>query len=271
MSNIIEEENKETKICNKCGIEKPLSEFEFRSDTKKYRNTCKECRKKYTSKWHKENLEYVKEYLQNNKEHIKARSKRYYDENREKLIEYSREYREENPLKVKEAKKKWREENKTKISNYNKDYEEIHKEERKEYKRNYHKENRKKENEYFKIHNKTRREKDSLYKIKVQLRHLIYHSFERKGYSKKTNTYKIIGTDYTTFYNYLLETFKKNYGYEWDKKEEVHIDHIIPLSEAKTEEEVIRLCHYTNLQLLKAKDNIEKSDKLNWNLEEKEE
>ena len=33
------------------------------------------------------------------------------------------------------------------------------------------------------------------------------------------------------------------------------------------EEEVINLCHYTNLQLLKAKDNLCKNSKLDWRLE----
>ena len=32
-----------TKICTKCGIEKPLSEFYFRKDNNKYRNECKKC------------------------------------------------------------------------------------------------------------------------------------------------------------------------------------------------------------------------------------
>ena len=55
---------------------------------------------------------------------------------------------------------------------------------------------------------------------------------------------------------YLLQTFKDNYGYEWDGKEQVHIDHIIPLATANTEQDIVKLCHYTNLQLLKAKDNL---------------
>lgn len=46
----------------------------------------------------------------------------------------------------------------------------------------------------------------------------------------------------------------------------VNIDHIIPLATAKNEEDVMKLCHYSNLQLLKAKDNIEKGAKLNWRL-----
>ena len=63
---------------------------------------------------------------------------------------------------------------------------------------------------------------------------------------------------------YLLKTFKDRYGYEWDGKESVHIDHIMPLATAKTEEEVIKLCYYTNLQLLKAEDNWRKSDRLDF-------
>lgn len=41
-----------------------------------------------------------------------------------------------------------------------------------------------------------------------------------------------------------------------------HIDHKIPLSSAKDEEELKKLCHYTNLQPLWAIDNIKKRDKI---------
>lgn len=48
----------------------------------------------------------------------------------------------------------------------------------------------------------------------------------------------------------------------WDNYGKWHIDHIVPLVSAKTEEEMYKLCHYTNLQPLWALDNIKKGDNL---------
>jgi hypothetical protein len=41
-----------------------------------------------------------------------------------------------------------------------------------------------------------------------------------------------------------------------------HIDHIIPLASANSEEELKKLCHYSNLQPLWSEDNLSKGDKL---------
>jgi len=46
----------------------------------------------------------------------------------------------------------------------------------------------------------------------------------------------------------------------WDNYGDWHIDHIVPLSCADTEEELKLLCHYTNLQPLWAVDNLAKSN-----------
>ena len=48
----------------------------------------------------------------------------------------------------------------------------------------------------------------------------------------------------------------------WDNYGQWHIDHIIPLSSAKTEMEIYELCKYTNLQPLWAVDNLRKNNKL---------
>ena len=73
---------------------------------------------------------------------------------------------------------------------------------------------------------------------------------------------KILGCDYQFFISHLLKTYKNNYGIDWDGIVEVEIDHIYPLSKAQTEEEVIKLCHYSNLQLLTKEDNRKKRDKI---------
>jgi len=48
----------------------------------------------------------------------------------------------------------------------------------------------------------------------------------------------------------------------WENRDEWHIDHIIPLSSATSEEEALKLYHYTNLQPLWAIDNLRKSNKI---------
>lgn len=92
-------------------------------------------------------------------------------------------------------------------------------------------------------------------------------SFRRKDKYKNKRTEEILGCTFEELYKYLLDSYKKIYGTEWNGTDKVHIDHIIPLSTVNTEEEIIKLCHYTNLQLLKASDNLSKNDKLDWKLD----
>lgn len=162
------------------------------------------------------------------KECVHLRQKEWYIKNKERILIERKEYRNKNGDKI----KKWKNENKNKI------------------------------NESRRKYTKERFEKDYIFKLKHQLRKMIFRSFERKGYIKSKHTEEIIGISVEKFYEYLLETYKSNYGYEWNGTEKVHIDHIVPLATAKTEEEVMRLCNYKNLQLLKAKDNLRKGSKI---------
>lgn len=90
-----------------------------------------------------------------------------------------------------------------------------------------------------------------------RVRCLIRQSIRKNGYSKGTKTAKILGCDFNTFWEHLLQTWEDNYGNPW-AGEEYDIDHIVPLATAKTEKDVIKLCHYTNLQMLTPKDNRKK-------------
>ena len=113
---------------------------------------------------------------------------------------------------------------------------------------------------------KQRLNEDPIYKLKQQMNNLIYYSFKRKRkYRQTSRAYKIFGCDWKTFYNHLLDTFKNNYGKDWTI-ENVEVDHIVPLSTAKTENEVIKLCYYTNLQLLTKEDNQRKGIKNNFTI-----
>ena len=165
------------------------------------------------------------------------------------------------------ANKKYKETHKEYIKKLNKQWREKNKEYKKEQDRQYYIEHKEEIREYKKQYMRKRKEEDKLFKIKCNVRNVIYYSFLRKAYYKSENTTNILGCDIDFFTNYLLETFKKNYGYEWNGKEKVHIDHIKPLKNATSEQEIIKLCHYSNLQLLKATDNLKKGYKKNYEIE----
>jgi hypothetical protein len=59
---------------------------------------------------------------------------------------------------------------------------------------------------------------------------------------------------------YLEEKFID--GMSWENQGKWHIDHILPLSSATNEDELYKLCHFTNLQPMWATDNIRKGAKI---------
>ena len=256
----------ETKICSKCKLEKTIDNFGINNG--RYRANCNQCRVLYQKEYAIKNKDkikkYQKEYRQKNIEIKRIKDREYYKNNARKISEKNR-----NNLKRKEYMKEYRKNHKEEISAKTKEYKIKNREKIKYQRKKWELKNK----NYSKIkaleyYNKNKN--DYFYKLKRNIRGLIKTSLSRRKYTKNSKTYEIIGCDYNTFINYLLQTFKNNYGYEWDKVEPVHIDHIIPLATDKTEEEVIKLCHYTNLQLLKAEDNLKKSNKLNWKLDKKE-
>ena len=229
----------ETKKCISCGLEKEINCFSYRKDIQTYRNQCKECRTKKD-----------KERIYNNKEKY------------EHYVMYHKEYRNNNKIKINKYAEKYRKANKDIIKSKQKQYyiknKEYLKAKAKEY-RLLNKENISKK----KYESKKRKlDNDVIYKLKEQTRNMIYQCFRKRHFKKNTKAEQILGCDLNYFVKHLLITYKNKYGINWDKQELIEIDHIIPLATARTEEEVKALCHYTNLQLLKKKDNRDKSDKI---------
>ena len=109
---------------------------------------------------------------------------------------------------------------------------------------------------------KQRRIDDPLYRFNKNTRSLIYKSFKKcnDSFKKNDNTENILGCSIKEFQLYLQNKF--TYGMSLDNYGKWHIDHIIPISSAKIEEDVIKLNHYTNLQPLWAEDNWKKGTKI---------
>ena len=80
------------------------------------------------------------------------------------------------------------------------------------------------------------------------------------GYFKKSKTQEILGIDWIGLKEHFERQFTK--GMNWENRDRWHIDHIIPLATAQSEDDIIRLNHYTNLQPLWAADNLSKGSKI---------
>ena len=231
----------ETRICRRCGKELPLTiEYFYRNGNSNYQYCCKPCMAILKKEWAANNRDKVNAYA------AKQRAAKT-PEQKAKTKEYMRQYHEAHKEECKEK---------------NKEYYCANREKVKEYKAKHRDRINKQKREY----EKRMRDSDRIYFLKQKIRSVIYKSFSRKGLQKISLAEEITGLSGTDLCDYLLGTFKSVYGYEWDGIEAVHIDHIIPLATANTEEEVKRLCHYSNLQLLKAFDNLSKHDKTDYEI-----
>lgn len=223
------------KICTKCKVEKEIIEFSADKNTKSgVRSHCKTC---------------LKEVYIRNQEKILARQKEIYDSEKKK------QYYQDNSEQFTERSKKYHEENKAKILltkkiNYDPNL-----------KKEYYKKNKTKINRLASNRIAEKRKTDCIFRLKHNIASLIRNGIKKKGYLKSKRTEEIIGCTIEELLNHLSSMFVE--GMSFENHGEWHIDHIIPLVTAKTEEEVIKLNRYTNLQPLWAKDNLMKSGKYN--------
>lgn len=107
---------------------------------------------------------------------------------------------------------------------------------------------------------KQRKMTDPVFKLKQQIRVNVNNAIRRIRFCKSKPTEEIVGCGIDFLIKYLEKTAIDNYRF-YDPNCQYHIDHIKPLATANTIEEVLALNHYTNLQLLTPKDNLDKSDK----------
>lgn len=225
----------ETKICGRCKIEQSVEFFGKDKHSKSgYRSACNDCRKIESKKYRENNKERrtktLKDYYDKNKEIIAVKGKiRYYDD-----VEKTR------GVKLKSYHK-----NKDKESNIQR-------------KKNYRKENRPKLNEW----EKNKRQTDPIYKLSATVRSRLKDFLKKKNITKQSPTFDMVGCTPQFLKEHLENQFREGMTWENHGKYGWHIDHIIPLSSATTEEELYKLCHYLNLQPLWAEENLSKGAKI---------
>jgi hypothetical protein len=160
----------------------------------------------------------------------------------------------------------------------NKEYKSKNKEKIKELKRRYHKSERgieankkyaikyrenlpdyvkTKLRESHKKYCNNRYNSDSQYKLMVSIRSLIGKSFRNNKKSKRTQ--EILGCTIEEFRKYIESKFID--GMSWENQGVWHLDHIIPISRAKNEEDLIKLNHYTNFKPMWGVDNLKKGNR----------
>lgn len=101
---------------------------------------------------------------------------------------------------------------------------------------------------------------DPLFALKNRMSSLFRMALKVKGFGKTTKVAQTLGCTWPEFAKHIERQFLK--GMTWENRGEWHIDHIIPLATAQTEDDVVKLNHHTNLRPMWAQDNLRKSAKL---------
>lgn len=214
--------DKETKICGKCKEE--MNVCYYNKDKRRkdgLQNKCKFCEKKYREQ---------------NRAKINNSIKKWRDKNKQKLSDKNKDNTYLKEYRIK---------NKEKIKIKNQEYYSKHKDTIKKKVKSYYLKNKEKIHKNNNNYIKKRKNSDELFKISILMRNLV-NRYLTKPKVKKTN--EIIGLTPKEFREYIESKFLKNMT--WDNYGEWHIDHIIPLSSAKNDNELYSLNHYTNLQPL---------------------
>lgn len=183
---------------------------------------------------------YMREWRAQHKEEINKRNREYNALNQEKIKPERAKYRIEHP----EVMANWRATHKKEISEYGKNT---------------------RQKTYARL--RERRLSDPLFKMTEVLRVRTAVCFRGIKVNKPANTKELLGADYKTIKAHIENQFKDGMTWENHGRDTWHIDHKIPMASAKDLNELVALCHYTNLQPLWAHDNLRKHSKINFNVE----
>jgi hypothetical protein len=234
------------KQCSKCGEIQNLSSFSKRKNSKDgHRGVCKSCIN--TPERRKKKNEWMRADRKANPEKYKNFDEAKYEKHRPKILAKKKVYWKNNKETISERKKAHYEINKDAILESNRKYQKNNRESINANKREYESKRRKNDT----LYRLTRFQRDSLTRITKVI----------KGERENTSA-EYLGCSIKEFKNYIESKWQKGMSWSNNTMHGWHMDHIIPLSSAKTEQDIIKLCHYTNVQPLWAKENLSKGNKI---------
>jgi hypothetical protein len=195
------------KKCSKCVVNKPLSEFNKRSNSKDgYRFECKDCQK----------LHY-----EANRDHYIAKMKENRDNKLDEYVNRDKAYYEANKTEILKKKKQYHVDNQEMLLKKAKEYYIKHKDERSIYNKKWVKDNIIHYRKYQKEYSKQYREK---YPHIILWRSMLRCSLIRLGKIKEEYTIDLLGYSSLDFKQHIESLFTD--GMNWDNYGEWHIDHI---------------------------------------------
>lgn len=215
--------------------------------------------REYHASKKEERKAYLKEYYRANAEKFKAKSAEWYANNKERAAKVANAYRRKN-LEATKARKR-------------EHYHRTKGPETKARRRAHYEANRqsyldrawahKRDPEVKQRRNareQLRKKTDPLFHLATGIRSRISTEVSKRGFSKNSKSAKVLGCDWLTYRTHLEGMFKE--GMSWGNRVEWHIDHVVPLVSATTEEELYSLLFYKNTQPLWKDENLRKATKM---------
>lgn len=185
---------------------------------------------------------------------------------RETANKVSRSWARINKSKSCAIKKKWSDKNPDNARERGRAYAARHKERRKIQRKKSDAKHLKIRMERKVAYDVARRKRDKAFRLKHNIGSRIRLFLKTRSKSKTCGTAKILGCDSFALITHIESLFQV--GMTWENYGTIkllgnncwHLDHRIPLASAKTDDEIIALCHYTNLRPMWALDNMAKGN-----------
>lgn len=109
------------------------------------------------------------------------------------------------------------------------------------------------------VRQRARRRSDPLTAMQSRLSRLHRHALRQVGAIKSSPTFERLGYTVSEFVSHMERQFLP--GMSWANLKDWQIDHIVPISEARSEEDVVSLNQLANLRPMWAKENNRKKAK----------